>query len=267
MTALPVRELTITVAGRQIAARIWGEMTAQSVIVLLHEGLGSISMWRDFPSDLAAATGCSVLAYDRFGYGQSDPQSLPWSLDYMHHEALVHLPEILRAAGIERVILLGHSDGASIALIHAGGTQNFGLRGLVLIAPHLFVEDVSIRSIEAAREAYRSGDLRARLARHHRDPDHAFLGWNGAWLDPGFRDWRIDEYVPTIRVPVLAVQGDADEYGTEAQLAPLLSDAYCPVAVHWLAGAAHAPHLTHRAAVLDRVVPFVARIRRLDAVI
>ena len=267
MSETPWRDLRLEVAGRWIAARIWGEIGAEPVIVLLHEGLGSIAMWRDFPGELAGATGCAVMAYDRFGYGRSDGQDLPWPLDYMHHEALVILPEILRAAGIGRVIVLGHSDGASIALIHAGGTQNFGLRGLVLIAPHLFVEDVSIRSIEAAREAYRSGYLRAKLARHHRDPDQAFWGWNGAWLDPGFRAWRIDDYVPTIRVPVLAVQGDADEYGTEAQLAPLLSDAYCPVAVQMLAGAGHAPHLSHRAEILEMVVPFIARIRRLETVI
>jgi pimeloyl-ACP methyl ester carboxylesterase len=144
--------------------------------------------------------------------------------------------------------------------------QNFGLRGVVLIAPHLCVEDVSIRSIEAARDAFRSGDLRDRLARHHADPDHAFWGWNGAWLDPGFRDWRIDGYVPTVRVPILAIQGDADQYGTPAQLAPLAQDAYCPVAVHLIAGARHSPHLSHQSEMLALIAPFVARIRHLENV-
>ncbi|HQT88703.1 MAG TPA: alpha/beta hydrolase [Acidiphilium sp.] len=260
------RAISLMVAGRRIAARLWGQIGAGPTIVLLHEGLGSISMWRDFPQALAQVTGCAVFAYDRIGYGQSDIGTLPWPLDYMTIEALEVLPAILQAAGIERVILVGHSDGASIALIHAGGMQNFGLRGLVLIAPHLFVEDVSIKSIEAVREAFRSGDLRARLARHHDDPDHAFWGWNGAWLDSGFRDWRIDGYVPTVRVPILAIQGDADEYGTPAQLAPLEQDAYCPVDVQLVAGARHAPHLSHRAEILALVAPFVARICRMESV-
>ncbi len=260
------RALSLDVAGRRIAARLWGEIGARPTLILLHEGLGSISMWRGFPRALAAATGCAVFAYDRFGYGQSDCGTLPWKLDYMTSEALEILPEVLRAAGIQRAILVGHSDGASIALIHAGGMQNFGLRGIVLIAPHLFVEDVSIRSIEAAREAFRSGDLRSRLARHHADPDHAFWGWNGAWLDPGFRTWRIDDAVATVRVPILALQGDADQYGTPAQLAPLTEAAYCPVAVHLIAGAGHSPHLSHQPEMLALIAPFVARICRLENV-
>lgn len=258
-------DASLTLDGRRIEARLWGEITADApTIVMLHEGLGSVSLWRDFPAHLAAATGCAVFAYSRFGYGLSDPVPLPRPLTYMHDEALAILPRVLEAAGIRRTILLGHSDGASIALIHAGGMQNFSLRGLILIAPHLFVEDISVASIEAARDAYETTDLPARLARHHRDPGNAFWGWNDAWLDPGFRAWRIDEYVPTIRVPMLAFQGSDDEYGTAAQLRPLETDSYCPVATHLVAGARHTPHLTHEAVVLALIAPFVARIRALE---
>lgn len=257
---------SILIDGGSLETRLWGDPSDQApTIVLLHEGLGSISLWRDFPAKLAAATGCAVFAYSRFGYGQSDPVTLPRPLRYMHDEALDVLPRVLAAAGLGRVILLGHSDGGSIALIHAGGAQNFMLRGIILIAPHLFVEDVSITSIEAARIAFETTDLRARLARHHRNPDNAFRGWNGAWLNPDFRAWRIDDYVPTIRVPVLAIQGTDDEYGTPAQLDPLVADAYCPVATHLIEGARHAPHLSHEAVVLGLVREFVGRIGALDA--
>lgn len=260
------RDEVLEINGRRISAARWAGDEDAPTIVMLHEGLGSVSLWRDFPAALAEATGCPVLAYDRLGYGQSDNAPLPWSARYMHDEALDVLPRVLDAAGIGTAITLGHSDGASIALIHAGGMQDFRLRGCIVIAPHLFVEDVSIASIEAARTAFETTDLKARMARHHRDPEGAFRGWNGAWLDPAFRDWRIDEYVPTIRVPVLALQGSDDEYGTPAQLEPLATEAYCPVEIHLIARSRHAPHLTHRSEIMARLAPFVARIRALDAV-
>ena len=257
----------LEIDGRRIAASRWAGDADAPTIVMLHEGLGSVSLWRDFPAALAATTGCPVFAYDRFGYGRSDGAPLPWPTRYMHDEALDVLPRVLAAAQFRTAITLGHSDGASIALIHAGGMQDFRLRGCIVIAPHLFVEDISIASIEAARSAFETTDLPARMARHHRDPDNAFHGWNGAWLNPAFRDWRIDEYVPTIRVPVLALQGAEDEYGTPAQLEPLVTEAYCPVETHLIRGAKHAPHLTHRDAVMSHVAAFVARIRALDAVV
>src|SRR5215471_9251328 len=207
-----------TVGGLKIEAAWYGpQPDAAPTLVLLHEGLGCVGMWRDFPRRLAERSGYGVLVYSRPGYGRSDPVPLPRSLDYMHQEALEVLPAILTQAEIRKAILIGHSDGASIATIYAGSRQDFRIRGLVLIAPHFFVEDNSVRSIAAVKDAYESGDLRERLGKYHRDVDAAFRGWNRAWLDPQFRNWRIDEYLPYIRVPILIVQGQDDEYGTAAQ--------------------------------------------------
>jgi pimeloyl-ACP methyl ester carboxylesterase len=186
---------------------------AAPTLVFLHEGLGSVSLWRDFPARLAAATGCGALVYSRWGYGKSDPVTLPRPLTYMHDEAKV-LPELLATLGIEDAILVGHSDGASIALIYAGSSPSPGLRGLVVEAPHVFAEDLSVRSIAKAAKAYKSGGLRTPLGRHHDDPDGAFWGWNRAWVDPEFRKWNLEEFLPRIQVPLLVVQGLKDEYGT-----------------------------------------------------
>jgi len=183
-------------------------------LVLLHEGLGSVAQWRDVPARL----GRPALVYSRQGYGQSSPVAVPRPLTYMHDEA-ARLPAILAAERVIDPILVGHSDGASIAII-AAGSGAVRPRGLVLIAPHVFVEDISVESIAKARDAFLepSGSLRPKLARYHADVDGAFWGWNRAWLDPGFRSWNISEYVPAIRVPILVVQGSADEYGTMAQV-------------------------------------------------
>jgi len=186
-------------------------------IVLLHEGLGSISMWRDFPRRVAEATGHEVLVYSRQGYGRSSPLVGPRSVRFMHEEALVVLPEVLDALDVRRPILLGHSDGGSIAIIHAGGSER-AVAGLVLLAPHVMVEDISVASIAQARVAYAETDFRARLGRHHEDVDGAFRGWNEVWLRPDFRDWSIEEYLPRIKCPVLAIQGEEDEYGTMEQV-------------------------------------------------
>jgi pimeloyl-ACP methyl ester carboxylesterase len=253
--------------GRQIEA-VWHGPgpEAAPTIVMLHEGLGCVALWRGVPARLAELTGCGVLAYSRFGYGASAGAPLPWPLSYMHDEALHVLPRIIEAAGLKRVILVGHSDGASIAAIHAGGAQNFALRGAVLIAPHFFTEDFGIRSIEAAKVAYETTDLRARLGRYHSDVDNAFLGWNGAWLDPEFRKWRIDDFLPTIRVPLLVLQGAEDEYGTAAQLSCAEAECYCPVEARLIPGAKHSPHLSHPEETLGAIVEFVARIKAMEAV-
>jgi len=261
------REVSLEIEGKFLEATWWGPgPEAAPTLVLLHEGLGCVALWRDFPEKLAAATGCGVLAYSRFGYGQSPPVKLPRPLTYMHDEALGILGQVLDAAGVSRAILVGHSDGGSIATIYAGGVQDFRLRGEVLIAAHFFCEDVSITSIEAARVAYETTNLREKLARYHRDVDNAFWGWNGAWLDPAFRHWRIDDYVPTIRVPVMLVQGAADEYGTLAQFELFRAEAYCPVETVVVEGAGHSPHLSHPAVVLPAVAQFVARILALEEV-
>jgi len=190
---------------------------AAPVVVFLHEGLGSLSMWKDFPRDFCDAYRFSGFVFSRYGYGASTakPSEERWAPDFMHRQADEVLPALLAHAGIERPWLFGHSDGGSIALLHAA---RHPAAGVVAVAPHLFVEGVSIASIEKARDAYESTDLRMRLARHHADPDSAFRGWNDVWLSPAFRRWNIEREIATIACPVLAVQGAGDEYGTLAQI-------------------------------------------------
>jgi pimeloyl-ACP methyl ester carboxylesterase len=251
--------MMLDVDGRAVEAAWWGAPNPGPTLVLLHEGLGCVALWRDFPQRLADATGCGVFAYSRFGYGASDGAALPWPMDYMHREA-ARLPRVLDAAGIGRCVLVGHSDGGSIAAIAAGSRQDFRLRGLVLISPHFFVEDLSIASIAAAKVAYETGDLRARLGRYHRDVDNAFHGWNGAWLDPRFRAFDLTPEIAHLRIPVLALQGTEDPYGTRRQLDVLAAESYAPVEVHLIDGARHAAHLEAPAAVDAAVTDFVRRL-------
>jgi pimeloyl-ACP methyl ester carboxylesterase len=230
-------------------------------LVFLHEGLGCVGLWRDFPARLAAATGCGALVYSRAGYGRSDPVPLPRPVTFMHHEGLRVLPEVLRAAGVRDAVLVGHSDGASIALVHAGSGAADRVRALVLEAPHVFVEDVSVRSIARIGEAYRDTDLRAKLARHHGDNvDCAFGGWNGVWLDPEFRSWNIEEYLPRVAVPALVVQGEADEYGTLAQVDAVRRQSGGPVETLVLPGVGHSPHRDAPDATLAAMAAFVRRV-------
>jgi pimeloyl-ACP methyl ester carboxylesterase len=170
------------------------------------------------------------------------------------------------AAGIKRAILLGHSDGGSIATIYAGGVQDFRLRGAILIAAHFITEDAGIASIQAAKTAYETTNLREKLAKYHADVDNAFWGWNGAWLNPAFRAWRIDDHLPTIRVPILILQGEADEYGTAAQLSLAESEVYCPIETRLIAGAKHSPQNSHQAETLGALTAFVERIRVLEEI-
>ena len=229
---------------------LWIGPPARRAIVMLHEGLGSVAHWRDVPAQLARATGLSVFVYSRAGYGASPPIELPRPLSYMHDEA-AKLPEILR--GIDEPILVGHSDGASIAII-AAGSGAVVPRAMVLIAPHVFVEDVSVASIARARDDY--PQFRDRLARYHADVDGAFWGWNRAWLDPGFRAWNIEACLPRITAPALVVQGDADEYGTLAQVAALAALGG-PHETMIVEGAGHAPH--RDPVVVARIAEFVRR--------
>ena len=234
----------ITIDGVRLESKWVGpEPDRAPTIVMLHEGLGSVKQWEDLPERLSHGTGCGVFVYSRAGYAGSDPVSLPRSLSYMHDEALETLPKVLETIRFERGILLGHSDGASIATIYAGGIQDHRVRGLVLIAPHFFVEDVAIQSIERSRVAFETGDLRERLMEYHgANVDTAFWGWNRAWLDPEFRRWDIRESIGYIRVPILIVQGSDDQYGTTAQIEAATDEAYCPVDVALIPGARHAPH-------------------------
>jgi pimeloyl-ACP methyl ester carboxylesterase len=233
-------------------------------IVMLHEGLGSVAQWGEFPDRLAESTGCGMCAYSRAGYGGSTSARVPRPLTYMHDEALHVLPVVLTAIGFRRGVLLGHSDGASIATIYAGGIQDHRVRGLVLIAPHFFVEDISVASIARAKTAYETGDLRARLARYHgENVDAAFWGWNRAWLDPQFRQWDIRDYIDYVRVPIQIVQGEDDQYGTTAQIDAALEEAYCPVDVALIPGARHAPQNERPSETLRAVTDFILTL--LDA--
>ncbi|GAC1572707.1 MAG: alpha/beta hydrolase [Candidatus Elarobacter sp.] len=242
------------VEGRRLETVRYEGDPARPAIVMLHEGLGSVSAWRDLPQRLALRTRCTVLAYSRYGYGQSDVLREPREPDYMHHEGEVVLPALLAQCGIERPVLLGHSDGASIALIYAGARTE-GACGLVLLAPHVFVEEISVRSIDGARAAFASAGLREKLARHHADAVATFFGWNDIWLDPRFRDWNIESYARRVRCPVLVVQGDADEYGTLAQVDSIAGLAGTQTFV--VPGAGHSPHRDAPDAVLERIGAFV----------
>src|SRR3984893_14162141 len=184
---------------------------------MLHEGLGSVSMWKDFPTQVAQVTGSNVTVYSRHGHGRSATLRAPRTVQYMHDEALIVLPQFLDALGLDNPILFGHSDGGSIALIHAGGGGR-RVAGVVALAPHVFVEDMSVASIAAAKIAYETTSLRERLGRYHDDVDGVFWGWNDIWLHPEFRSWNIEEYLPRITCPVLAIQGAEDEYGTLEQI-------------------------------------------------
>jgi pimeloyl-ACP methyl ester carboxylesterase len=229
-------------------------------IVMLHEGLGSAALWGDFPDRLQTATGMGVFVYSRAGYGASTPVTLPRPLDYMSREALDVLPALLDSIGFQRGVLLGHSDGASIAAIYAGGTGDHRVRGVVLIAPHFVVEDVSIASIAAIRHTYETTDLRSKLVRWHRNVDNAFYGWNDAWLDPGFRRWDISDYLAYIRVPVAILQGEDDQYGTIRQIEIAKEECYCPLDVTLIPLAGHQPHREAPESTLSVVSEFVKRI-------
>jgi pimeloyl-ACP methyl ester carboxylesterase len=255
----------LSLGPQRLEYRMIGPRPNQApTLVLLHEGLGCVGLWGDFPDKLAEATGCGVFVYSRAGYGRSSPVALPRPLSYMHDEARGTLPQLLEAIGFTRGLLIGHSDGASIAAIHAGSHQDHRVGGLVLIAPHFFTEDSGIASIVEARQAYETGDLRQRLARWHADVDSAFKGWNGAWLDPGFRKWDITEFLAYIRVPLLIVQGEDDQYGTVKQIEMAQQECYCPVEVALLPKARHSPQRDAPEATLSATADFVGRVLRAN---
>jgi len=255
----------LTIGGSDLEYRLIGPPPDQApTIVMLHEGLGSAALWGDFPDRLQAATSAGVFVYSRAGYGASSPVKLPRPLDYMHIEALEVLPKLLGQMGFRRGLLVGHSDGASIAAIYAGGVQDHRVQGIALIAPHFIVEDISVASIAAIKTAYETSELKAKLARWHSDVDNAFYGWNGAWLDPKFRSWDISEYLAYIRVPVAILQGADDEYGTVRQIEIARQECYCPVDVTEIPGAGHQPHREAPGATLDAVSEFANAVLRDD---
>jgi pimeloyl-ACP methyl ester carboxylesterase len=258
-------------AGRRVRIEhrwIAPERRSAPLIVFLHEGLGSLSMWRDFPQRLCAAAGCRGLVYSRPGYGRSTPRAAEeaWNPDFMHRQAHEVLPALLEALDVDTQArapwLFGHSDGASITLLHAARFPH-RVAGAIVLAPHILVEPLSIASIEKARTAYLETDLRQRLQRHHDDPDSAFWGWNDIWLAPGFRDWTIESALASIVCPLLAVQGIDDEYGTLEQIrgiarrvphAELLELPQC----------GHSPHRDHPETLIDAASTFIRKHQRGD---
>ncbi|MGH2946094.1 MAG: alpha/beta fold hydrolase [Solirubrobacteraceae bacterium] len=231
-------------------------------LVFLHEGLGSVALWRDFPARVAAATGRRALVYSRLGHGRSDPPGAPRTPRFMHEEALDVLPALLDRFDVREPVLVGHSDGASIALIHAG-TAGRPVAGLVLLAPHVFVEDVSIEGITAARRAFEQTDLPERMSRYHRDAHATFRSWNDIWLAPEFRDWSIEDTLKGVSCPVLLVQGDRDEYGTLEQLAAIESGVRGSTE-RLVLPSGHAPQLECADETVAAVSDFLARTERDD---
>jgi pimeloyl-ACP methyl ester carboxylesterase len=249
----------VEVRGRRIEVRTIAGDPGRPSLVFLHEGLGSVAMWRGFPARVAEVTGCPALVYSRYGYGGSDLLEASFAVDYMHREAEETLPELLSTLGVERPILIGHSDGASIALIYAGSHVD-AVRGLVALAPHVFVEDISVRNIEEAKVAFETTDMQKKLARYHTDARRTFYGWNDIWLHPDFRQWNIEAYLPRIRCPVLAVQGVDDEYGTMAQIETIAARVAGPCELVKIEACGHRLHRDQHDATLEVIARFVAQI-------
>ena len=235
---------------------------AAPTIVMLHEGLGCVGLWGAFPEQLASATGAGVFVYSRAGYGKSSPGKLPRGVNFMDEEALEVLPQLLAAIGFQRGILFGHSDGASIAAIYAGSVQDHRVRGLVLVAPHFFTEEMGLAAIRQTREAFAAGGLREKLKRWHSDVDCAFRSWNEPWLNPDFRKWDITEVLGYIRVPILVVQGDGDQYGTLKQVEAVKEECFCPVEAVIMPGIGHTPHRDAPQQTLETTAAFINRLLR-----
>jgi pimeloyl-ACP methyl ester carboxylesterase len=257
----------IDIPGGRLEAYWHGRRGGRApVLVFLHEGLGCAAMWRDFPARLSAATGCPALVYSRRGYGASDPCDLPRPIDFMHIEAMQDLPALLTAAGVKAHILVGHSDGASIALIYAGHRPRPGLRGVITEAAHVFCETVTLDSIRDARRRYVDGDLRRRLRRYHGpNTDNAFWGWNRVWLDPTFTSWNIEPGLPAIGVPVLVLQGDRDPYGSLRQVSAIADQVGSRARVQILTDCGHSPHREHPDRCLAVMADFVNGLKTAPA--
>lgn len=255
----------LTANGAALEYACWGPSPDKApTLVLLHEGLGSVAQWKGLPEALAETTGFGVLGYSRAGYGASDPVPLPRPLDYMTREAEDVLGAVLDAAGIEQCVLLGHSDGATIATIYAGSVSDLRVRGLILLAPHFFTEAGGLESIRQAGRSFAEGDLREKLARYHADVDNAFNGWHDAWTDPGFAEWNVADAIDHLRIPVLAIQGRDDAYGTLAQIEEIENRIYSPVETVILDDCGHAPHIEKPEQTRAAIIEFCARLDRLE---
>jgi pimeloyl-ACP methyl ester carboxylesterase len=261
---MPVEPLTVNGAALEYAC--YGPPPGQApTMVMLHEGLGCIALWREFPQQVAEVTGMGVFVYSRQGYGHSDPADLPRPQEFMTQEALDVLPGVLAQIGFRRGILLGHSDGATIAAIYAGSVSDHRVRGLILMAPHFFTEPGGLARIAQARREFESGDTSRRMGKYHRDPVATFCGWADAWLEPGFADWNVAEVIDYLRIPVLAIQGRQDQYGTLAQISEIETRSTAPVDVEILDDCGHAPQFEQTRQTLQAVAGYVDRLERIEA--
>lgn len=257
--------VTINVGGKKLEAFCYGPRPQDKpTIVMLHEGLGCAALWRDLPKRLVEQTGYGVFVYSRAGYGASDPADLPRPLDYMTREAVDVLPKLLEYIGFQAGVLLGHSDGASIATLYAGSLEDLRIRGLILIAPHFFTEPVSIKSIADAKQAYETGSLKDSLSKYHVNVDNAFYGWNDAWLDPEFASWNIGDAIDHLRIPVMGIQGRNDQYGTLAQIEELSERLYSPFDQVVIEKCGHAPHIEKPEETLRACSDFINRLDRIE---
>jgi len=264
---MPAQKLTdegfLDLAPLRLEYRMIGPRPDEApTIVMLHEGLGSVRLWNALPDDIAAATGAGVFVYSRAGYGKSPPGKLPRTTSFLNEEACEVLPRVLDAIGFQRGLLLGHSDGASIAAIYAGSVQDHRVRGLVLIAPHFFTEEKGLAEIRRAGKSFATGALREKLKPWHADVDAAFHSWNGPWLDPDFVKWNITEVLGYIRVPILVIQGEDDQYGTLRQVEIVKEECYCPVETAVFAGVRHVPQRDAPELTLNTITAFVERLLR-----
>ncbi len=266
MTAPWTSTGTLRAGGKTLEYACFGPAPADAAtLVLLHEGLGCLQLWRDFPENLAKATGLGVFVYSRAGYGNSDSADLPRPLNYMTVEAEDVLPQVLDAIGFKRGVLIGHSDGATIAAIYAGSVADYRVRALVLMAPHFFTEDMGLAEITKAKTAFETGDLRSQLAKYHADPDNTFRGWNDSWLHPNFKDWNVADAIDHLRIPTFAIQGRDDQYGTIAQINEIETRAYSPVDTLILNDCRHAPFIDQADVVTDAITEYCARLMRIEA--
>ena len=240
------------------------EPQSAPTIVMLHEGLGCVRLWREFPKFVSESTGFGVFAYSRAGYGQSDSVSLPRSVDYMTREAQDVLPDVLNSIGLMRGILLGHSDGATISAIYAGSVSDLRIRGLILIAPHFFAEEAGLLEIARVGRNFGISDMKLKMAKYHRNPEAAFRGWNDVWLHPDFKRWNVSDVIDHLRIPVLAIQGEDDQYGTLAQISEIEDRINSPFEKLILPKCGHSPHINQPEMTLAAITEFAIRLEDFE---
>jgi pimeloyl-ACP methyl ester carboxylesterase len=255
----------LTAGGKSLEYACWGPPPSEApTLMMLHEGLGSVAQWKGVPERLAKATGFGVVAWSRAGYGQSDPVTLPRPLSYQTNEALGSVGDVIDALGVQQAVLLGHSDGGTIAGIYAGSVSDMRVRGLILIAPHFFTHPAGIAAIAEAGRAYENGDLKQKLAKYHANVDVAFRGWHDTWTNPDYAKWNVADVIDHWRIPVLAIQGAEDPYGSLDTIKAIEERTYSPAETLVLEGCGHTPHVERPEETDAAIVEFCARLERLE---